>query len=421
MHSPSRISQTTSIHSLRIILNLTHKSSPSSPFKLTHRHPSGIISYSILLPPSLPANSTACPRHVDTQGAPILLQLHGAGVDVDSRMVYEVIASFPPLCAWLLFPSGVTTWSGDDWHTWGFGDVLSSIHSIRSWIQRSDWKGVGVDSKNWVVGGHSNGGQGTWYTLLHYPDSVVAAAPVSGYTSIQAYVPYTFWHPSSSSSSRQAGSQTGVLEAVLNEYRHEGLVGNARGVPVLIQHGGEDDNVPTYHSRLMAQLLAESGSADSSRYFEVPRGAHWWDGVVTTPPLLAFYHEHIANAHEERKVPDDGFFEIVVANPVEMGARFGVRVLYLRRFGVVGRVSVRRKKMMKKRGGDGEKEGEVWVVETENVMGFEWPRGRLGELGGIDGVVVGLVDSGREGDEEGEGVVSFWKDAEGRWSTTVSQ
>ena len=31
-------------------------------------------------------------------------------------------------------------------------------------------------------------GQGVWYTITHYPDRVIAAAPLSAYVSIQSMV-----------------------------------------------------------------------------------------------------------------------------------------------------------------------------------------------------------------------------------------
>lgn len=48
-----------------------------------------------------------------------------------------------------------------------------------------DWEGEGVDLDKWVVTGHSNGGQGTWYALTHWSDKIIAATPLSGYLSIQ--------------------------------------------------------------------------------------------------------------------------------------------------------------------------------------------------------------------------------------------
>jgi len=90
-------------------LKLTHKSR-YEPHKITFKHPGGIVSYSMLRPPSPDAqcNKTA---------APVLLQLHGAGVEADNDMTIHSLDSVPEICAFVLFPTGVTTWSGDDWRT----------------------------------------------------------------------------------------------------------------------------------------------------------------------------------------------------------------------------------------------------------------------------------------------------------------
>jgi hypothetical protein len=81
-----------------------------SPQKVTHPHPSGIVSYSIIRPLSQKA---IC--HKKTKDAPVLLLLHGAGVEADSPIVRAAFDSLPDICAWVVCPSGVTTWSGDDW------------------------------------------------------------------------------------------------------------------------------------------------------------------------------------------------------------------------------------------------------------------------------------------------------------------
>ena len=46
---------------------------------------------------------------------PVLLNLHGAGLEADSDQVRFMLDSVPKIEAWVLFPTGGTTWSGDDW------------------------------------------------------------------------------------------------------------------------------------------------------------------------------------------------------------------------------------------------------------------------------------------------------------------
>jgi hypothetical protein len=80
------------------------------------------------------------------------------------------------VCAWILFPTGVTPWGGDDWRkfvddvtkkdllteqyvdTWGAADVQAAVAAIPDWMQAVAWNGAGVSLDDWLVSGHSNGG-----------------------------------------------------------------------------------------------------------------------------------------------------------------------------------------------------------------------------------------------------------------------
>ena len=81
------------------------------PHKITFLHPGGIVSYAILRPPS---ENATCHSNQNSS-LPVLLQLHGAGLEADSDLVTHALDPLPDLCAWVLFPTGVTPWSGDDW------------------------------------------------------------------------------------------------------------------------------------------------------------------------------------------------------------------------------------------------------------------------------------------------------------------
>ena len=87
------------------------KRSIYSPHKITYLHPGGTASYAMLRPPA--KNATCSPGK--NQSLPILLQLHGAGLEADSDMVAHALDPVSDLCAWVLFPTGVSPWSGDDW------------------------------------------------------------------------------------------------------------------------------------------------------------------------------------------------------------------------------------------------------------------------------------------------------------------
>ncbi|KAI7218304.1 alpha/beta-hydrolase [Hortaea werneckii] len=286
------------------------------PQKFTYLHPSGIVSYAVLRPPS--PHSQCKELGGGNMSIPILLQLHGAGLEADSRQVRHALDEVPDLCAWVLFPTGVTSWSGDDWHTWGFTDVEAAIAAIPKWIQQVGWSGPGVDTDRWLVSGHSNGGQGTWYALTHRPDKIIAAAPVSGYSSIQNYVPYTFWRTTDP-------GKDAVIQASLNSYRHELLLENAKGVPILQQHGSEDDNVPPYHSRLLSELLEQAGVA--TEYYEMPDKPHWWDGAMTTKPLQNFYRRVLDAPFTLSSLAQNNDFVVVSTGQGDVGPKNGVSVL----------------------------------------------------------------------------------------------
>lgn len=100
-----RVERLTSVISFRL-----SRRSIIEPHKLTFLHNSGIVSYAILRAPSNITCLHTCPKEL-----PILLNLHGAGLEADSDQVRHSLDILPGLCSWVLFPTGVTPWSGDDW------------------------------------------------------------------------------------------------------------------------------------------------------------------------------------------------------------------------------------------------------------------------------------------------------------------
>ncbi|KAK4990732.1 hypothetical protein LTR50_002268 [Elasticomyces elasticus] len=371
---------------------MLHQRSIYEPHKITFLHPSGIVSYAVLRPPSAQA-SRQC-THDDN--LPVLLQLHGAGLEAEADLVAHALDPLPDLCAWVLFPTGVTPWSGDDWHNWGFADVEAAVDAIPDWIKANGWKGPAVDTERWLVSGHSNGGQGTWYALTHRPDKVLAAAPVSGYTSIQNYVPYNLWQ--SADPQRHA-----IVQSSLNSYRHESLMANARDIPILQQHGSNDDNVPAYHSRLLWQLIQQTHG--NSSYHELPGKGHWFDGVMTTDALREFYQSEL-NGTKLDKSPM-GQFTLVVANPGDMGSSRGIKVLSLELPGHIGSVDV-----------SWNRTSGAWSLETSNVLILEMPS-VMAEIGHItidrQRVVIGLKSN------SGKPVWRVLKNSTGMWEVRVLQ
>ncbi len=297
------------------------------PHKFTYLHPSGIVSWGVLRPPSVDASCGD-----SNTSLPVMLALHGANVNANNHLQMHMFDPLPYLCTWILFPQGTTSWSGDDWHNWGLADVEAAINAIPDWIEQTEWKGPGVDVNRWLVSGHSNGGQGVWYAVTHRPDTIIAAAALSGYSTIQNYVPYTSWRTADP-------RKEAIMQGALSTYRHDLLTDNAKDIPIIIQHGSKDDNVPAYHSRLMDLRIFEDGG--SSHYHEMPDEPHFWDGVATTEPLKRFFEKYLgsSNQSEETESPVTlRSFIVTVADPGDMGPKNGVQVLNLQMPGQLGRL-----------------------------------------------------------------------------------
>lgn len=81
------------------------------PHRITFRRPGGIVSYAILITP----RESAHEGDAELEKVPLLINLHGAGVEADSEQVRHMLDDVGPLSAWTLYPAGVTSWSGDDW------------------------------------------------------------------------------------------------------------------------------------------------------------------------------------------------------------------------------------------------------------------------------------------------------------------
>ena len=81
------------------------------PHKFTFLHPSNTVSYAILRPPSQIATLTA----EANVAWPVVVNLHGAGLEADSDQVRRMFDDAPDLRGWIVSPTGMTSWSSDDW------------------------------------------------------------------------------------------------------------------------------------------------------------------------------------------------------------------------------------------------------------------------------------------------------------------
>ena len=148
---------------------------------------------------------------------------------------------------------------------------------------------------------------------------------------------------------------TSVIQRSLSIYRHELLVENFSGIPVMQQHGSADDNVPAYHSRRLHQLISQTG--DHSTYVELQGKGHWFDGVMSTAPLRKFYSKILDDEITWPLLPHR--FAIVI--PMSMLApRGGLLVDQLLSPDQPGRIEVE------------QNSSGVWALVTSNVLRFHF-------------------------------------------------
>jgi predicted esterase len=310
--------------------------------RFTFLHPSGDVSYAVLLPPS----KKIVEKH--SGPLPVLVALHGSGVDVDSYQIKHSFDGAPDLPAWLLFPAGMSPWCGDDWHTWGMADIDAALEAVHRWLDVNGWTGPGVITDRFLIAGHSNGGHGTWNYALKRPDRIMAAAPASGYVSVENYVPQSMWEDVDP-------ALFAVMAAARAPYKQELFLGNMKGKPMLVQHGELDDNVPAYHSRLMkANSAWLEGTALT--YAEIPAKLHWWDGAMTSEAMLQFYLEQLMPPLPSSIIPK--VFSFTVADVDEFGSLHGLRVEQVLKPDNLAHVSVDTR---------GSNHTAIWQVSTRNV------------------------------------------------------
>ena len=166
-----------------------------------------------------------------------------------------------------------------------------------------------------------------------------------------AYVPYHFW--------REAEPRiASIIQTSLSSYRHEILLENFAGIPVLQQHGTDDDNVPAHHSRRLNQISFENGQPTT--YVELLGKGHWYDGVMTTEPLRHFY-ESIHQGSQRPGLPNS--FTLVLPSSGDMRSRGGVCVDQLISPDQLGKISVVR-------------DDAIWMLKTSNIHRLHFDFGR---------------------------------------------
>nr|XP_019010945.1 uncharacterized protein I206_04250 [Kwoniella pini CBS 10737]OCF49726.1 hypothetical protein I206_04250 [Kwoniella pini CBS 10737] len=313
------------------------------PFKITFASPSivsGIpacISHAMIVPPPV---SSLSPSHSTSSLPPVLLVLHGAGVDITQP---EYIEAVPFIAGyWAILSTGRNEW-GEDWHGSSMLDVWAAREAFGDVVKRIE---ITVSDQtitkrltliNCRLMGHSNGGQGAWHLAARYPDRIQGVVAASGWLTIQDYVPYT------ETISRHFAdpSLIGILSSSLSAYSNDLYLSNLVDIPILVIHGSEDDNVPPRHSRSYVQLIsswAGQQASGSVKLIEIPKKGHWWDDVLRLSQVMNFIENlpRKKSWDEQRKVG----FTLTTANPQESGGRAGIRIVELDIPGRIGRLDV---------------------------------------------------------------------------------
>ncbi|KAJ3788745.1 hypothetical protein GGU10DRAFT_345240, partial [Lentinula aff. detonsa] len=304
---------------------------------------------------SIPTNFLAIPPESPGVGRTPILALHGAGVDIFTPAPLGSLWSqaLPRQDrSWVIIPSGRTSW-GLDWHgpsaedAWMVLDAVSDIlrHSKSGVWGENKWgiPSTTPSSKSQaIVMGHSNGGQGAWYISERFPDRVLGVIPASAYIKSQSYVPWTMSH----SAHFADPFLQAILQTSLTPDDNDLFVGNLHGKDVLAIHGGNDENVPVWHSRELVgvfQNLLNGIDSNISRieFLEFLDQPHWFPSVLNNEQVQSFIDQLLDRGElDTQPTTDPEAFTLTVAIPAESGSMRGWHVEKLLIPGRLGRVHV---------------------------------------------------------------------------------
>ncbi|PPQ78159.1 hypothetical protein CVT25_015492 [Psilocybe cyanescens] len=295
------------------------------------------------------------PTNLDNlTSAPPILALHGAGVDILGAHK-SLVEAFPDYGkGWLIAPTGRTSW-GLDWHGPSADDAWASLEAL-SEVSREDVRDF---PKSWrvppnsqvIVLGHSNGGQGTWYIASRYPDRVLAAVPASAYIKSQAYVPWSL----ARSGHFIDPTLRSILDSSLTPDDNDLHLSNLVDTPTLAIHGGDDENVPVWHTREAISTLKAWYPSANIQYKEDPGKGHWYSYVLNNSAVQAFLDD-VSSSSAKPAQSDD--FTLTVTVPRSDGSLHGWNIDLLI---IPGRLHVRKISYLK------------FEIESSNVHIFSVP------------------------------------------------
>ncbi|CAG8489151.1 15329_t:CDS:10 [Acaulospora morrowiae] len=292
---------------------------------------------------------------------PILVALHGAGAEAEDN--FWISAYKKQKNAWVLLPTGRTPW-GYDWHGPSLRNIHAAIKTLATrlpGVPKHEKRTIIPDPKKLFVSGHSNGGQGAWFFISHFPDLVVAGTPVAGFSKIQNYVPY-HWN----GEAHVDPILRGILESSISEFNNDLYSSNLVGIPILARTGADDDNVPPVHSRMLIRLINEhSGNPHAANLSEVPDQGHWFEDAMNDDAMQRFLDEHLNISHDkEEKLPPSKKFTVSLLNPASFGSKGGIQIEQLVIPFRLGKLNVQM---------DVRENGQIkWNIKTSNIRRFRF-------------------------------------------------
>jgi predicted esterase len=259
--------------------------------------------------------------------------------------------------SWVIYPTGRTSW-GYDWHGPSTLDIWASHAALRSLISsRDEWKAWSIDESRVILLGHSNGGQGVWYQASRFPDRVLAAIPAAAYIKSQLYPSTALSH----SAHFMDTTLRGILESALQPDDNDLYLSNLVSVQILAIHGGDDMDVPAWHSRqLYAGLKTWYPKANIS-YHEEQGKPHRWDTILSADYVQNFLDKVVAS--NTTSLPPS--FTLTTSITAESGSLHGFSIRQLELPGALGRLRVE------------SGVGPEVLVNTENVWEFSVDKSSL--------------------------------------------
>ncbi|KAG0364479.1 hypothetical protein BGZ54_007449 [Gamsiella multidivaricata] len=328
-------------------------------YKYTFLDFDGTVHYAAAIPPSKPSSQPL-------DSAPVIVALHGA-----DRVTNRTLALV----------------RGYDWHGASVKNAMNAIHSLADKLPGvpdavKNIPGIKPDPERLFMAGHSNGGQGAWFLVTHFPDKAIAATPAAGYVNIKQYVPFLGWLSNSHTDSYLRG----LLESSIIEFDNDVHMSNAVGIPTLARTGSADNNVPPFNSRKMVRLGQENSHNFSSiSLSEISGGGHWFTNILHDGTMQGFLKQHlhddvvsksegaVEDQYDKKAVvhlPFSKSFKITVINPAGMGSKGGIQVEQLQipfRKGTI-KVSILGDEQTERSKGA----STIWVLQTTNIRRFSF-------------------------------------------------